>query len=211
MRGWMMRIICLNSGSARYFLMRAVASLVATSMASRSTFIVVWLCAVFDECLAEIFPDFDEVSFRKMYICDSRGDEGVDLLALLEQGGLRSQVAVVQAKTSIAAICRGLVLTEYGKYQMMPNAEKYIQNRRALDLDNPIEGSSWSYMLLSNPPFDFNARKVSCCLGILLRFIHQITVFLAKKHTKDQIEGEVDRLSPPRADLSSNFFTKLSI
>ena len=40
------------------------------------------------------------LGFRKIYICDSRGDEGVDVLGLLEDGGLRSLVAVVQAKTS---------------------------------------------------------------------------------------------------------------
>ena len=63
------------------------------------------------------------LGFRKIFICDSRGDEGVDLLGLLQDGGLRSLIAVVQAKTSSEPIGRGLVLSEYGKYMMLPHTE----------------------------------------------------------------------------------------
>lgn len=159
------------------------------------------ICALWLKC----------IGFNKVFVCDGRGDEGVDMLGLLEQGGLRSLVAVVQAKTSNSPIGRGLLLSEYGKYQMLSHTTKYIEYRRALDLDNRIEGVSWSYMLLSNQTFDFSARRDSSRLGILLRSIHQLTYFLAQDYTKEQIKAEVDRLSPPRADLTANFCSKLSI
>lgn len=162
-----------------------------------SQFVVI--CAIWLKC----------VGFRKILVCDARGDEGVDLLGLLEHGGLRSLVVVVQAKTSKSLVGRGLVLAEYGKYLMLPHTEKYIEYRRALDLDRRIEGNSWVYMLLSNQPFDAGARRVSSRLGILLRSIHQIAFFLAKKYTKKQVVDEVERLSPPRADPNYNFYNKL--
>ena len=152
------------------------------------------------------------LGFRKIFICDSRGDEGVDVLGILEAGGLSSLVAVVQAKTSNQLIGRGLVLSEYGKYMMLPHTEKYIQYRRALDIDARIEGATWSYMILANHSFNWGARRVASKLGILLRSVHQITFSLANRYSKEQIEREVTRLARSiRADLSLNFFGNLRI
>ena len=152
------------------------------------------------------------LGFRKIFICDSRGDEGVDVLGILESGGLSSLVAVVQAKTSNQPIGRGLVLSEYGKYMMLPHTEKYIQYRRALDIDARIEGATWSYMILANHSFNWGARKVASKLGILLRSVHQITFSLASRYSKEQIEKEVARLTKLiRADLSTNFYGSLRI
>ena len=152
------------------------------------------------------------LGFRKIYICDSRGDEGVDVLGLLEDGGLRSLVAVVQAKTSNDAIGRGLVLGEYGKYMMLPHTEKYIQYRRTLEIDSRIEGVAWNYMIVANQTFNWAARQVAAKLGILLRSIHQVTYILAKQYLKVQIEEEIERLeSSLRADLTTNFFSHLRI
>ena len=149
---------------------------------------------------------------RRIFICDSRGDEGVDVLGLLEEGALRSLVAVVQAKTASQPIGRGLVLAEYGKYKMLPHTEKYVQYRRALEVDSRIEGATWSYMILANQTFNWSARKVAARLGILLRSVHQITFLLAKRYAKLRIENEVDRLTPTvRADLAMNVFQQLRI
>ena len=152
------------------------------------------------------------LGFRKIYICDARGDEGVDVLGLLESGGLRSLVAVVQAKTSNEPIGRGMVLAEYGKYMMLPHTEKYIQYRRALDIDSRIEGAAWNYMILSNQTFNWAARKVAAKLGILLRSIHQLTYVLTRQYSKTQIQREIERLEKSlRSDLTSNFFAHLRI
>ena len=56
------------------------------------------ICALWLKC----------IGFRRILICDSGGDEGVDVLAVLEQGGLRSLIAVIQAKTAQKATCLSL-------------------------------------------------------------------------------------------------------
>ena len=154
--------------------------------------------------------------FNSIFICDSVGDEGVDVLGLLDGGELRSLVASVQAKTSSDPIGRGLVLAEYGKYMMLPHTEKYVEYRRALGVDSRVEGVSWSFMVLGNNSFNSGARRVSNRLGILLRSIHQISYSLANNYTKADIKGEVDRLCGPRGDelkpdLTTNFLSKLQI
>lgn len=151
------------------------------------------------------------IGIREMYICDSKGDKGVDILGIFEEGGLRSLAIVIQAKTSKAPIGHGIVLGEYGKYLMLPHTEKYIQYRKTLKIDDRVEGSSWVYMFLANQSFEPHARRISSKLGILLRSIHQLTFLLAKNYKKDQIDSEVRRLSPVKADLESNFYSKLSI
>lgn len=152
------------------------------------------------------------VGFKKIFICDARGDEGVDVLGLLEEGGLRSLVAVVQAKTSKEPIGRGLVLTEYGKYQMLPHTERYIQYRRALELDSRVEGVSWSYMILANQSFNWGARTVASKLGILLRSVHQLSFLLAQRYSRAEVENAVNRLSSSiRVDLEANFFDRLGV
>lgn len=165
-----------------------------------SQFLVV--CALWLKC----------AGFHKIYICDARGDKGVDILGLLEEGALRSLVMVIQAKTSKEPITQGQVFNEYRKYLMLPDTSKYIQYRRALEMDTRVDGSSWTYTILANNSFNYHAQKTSRECGILLRSIHQITFLLTGKYTKNQIEKEVMHLSPSvRADLESNFYSKLSI
>ncbi|MDE0682037.1 MAG: restriction endonuclease, partial [Candidatus Poribacteria bacterium] len=65
--------------------------------------------------------------FDEIYICDSRGDSGVDLLGAIENGGLRSLVAAVQAKTSSSPIGEGVVVTECNKYKLLSKSARYSE------------------------------------------------------------------------------------
>ena len=152
------------------------------------------------------------VGFNRILICDERGDGGVDLLGLFEEGGLRSLVAVIQAKTSSKPISRGAVASEYDKYQQLRGRARYLSYCRALDVNGRADGASWSYMVFTNHAFEIEARNVSRDLGILLRSVYQTSFILAEKYSKSVVEQEVDRLvhlADP--DLSSNFCVQISI
>ncbi len=164
------------------------------------------ICALWLKCM----------NFRTIYISDSRGDQGVDLLGLLEQGGLRSLIAVVQAKTSNDAITGGIVIREYGKYKSLIHTPKYMEYRRALHVDGSIQGGTWAYLIMANREFNGAARVVARQLGILLRSVHQISFDIAKKYTRGQIAAEVERIvneeeGAPKANLTRNFFSQLRI
>ena len=164
------------------------------------------ICALWLKCM----------EFREIYVCDGRGDEGVDLLGMLNQGGLRSLIAVVQAKTSNNTVNRGTVLSEYGKYKSLFHTPKYLEYRRALGIDGSIQGGTWMYVIMANHSFSGSARIAARTLGVLLRSVHQISFEIAKKYTKAQIAVEVDRIvnaeeGAPRADLTVNFYRQLEI
>ena len=156
------------------------------------------------------------MDFREIYICDGRGDEGVDLLGMLNQGGLRSLIAVIQAKTSNRTVTRGTVVSEYGKYKSLIHTPKYMEYRRALGIDGSIQGGTWAYVIMANQSFNETARVAARNLGVLLRSVHQISFDISKKYTKSQIAAEVDRIvnleeGAPKADLTVNFCRQLKI
>ena len=132
--------------------------------------------------------------FKRILICDGKGDEGVDLLGVMGEGGLRSLVTVVQAKTSREPITRGVVLAEFGKYRMLPHTDKFLQYRRALGVDGHEDGVSWTFVIVANQPFKWSAKEASSRLGVLLRSIHQIVFAIGKHYEKTWVEKEVRRL-----------------
>ena len=164
------------------------------------------ICALWLKCM----------KFRTIYISDARGDEGVDLLGILDQGGLRALIAVVQAKTSNKAVTKGTVIAEYGKYKSLIHTKKYMEYRHALGIDSSIQGGTWTYIIMANQAFEGRARIAARQLGILLRSLHQISFDIAKNYTKCQIVSEVNRIvssekGAPKADLTTNFHNQLKI
>jgi len=160
------------------------------------------ICALWLKC----------VGFRTVFLCDGRGDEGVDLLASFDEGGLRSIVGVVQAKTSAVPIGRGTVYEEYGKYQMLPHTERFIEYRRALAADRRIEGLSWNYFLVANHSFNYKARLAASRLGILLRSVHQIAYVLSRTYIASDIVSLAKSLGGSlKSDLALNILDKMEI
>ena len=150
--------------------------------------------------------------FDEIYICDSRGDSGVDLLGVIEDGGLRSLVMAVQAKTSSSPVGENVVLTERRKYKRLPKSARYSEYCRSLRIAARTDGNSWNYAFLTNHTFNWSAREVSRELGVLLRSVHQIAFLLSRHYSKSQIALEVRRLSPSiSADLSLNYRDRLAI
>ena len=150
--------------------------------------------------------------FQKIRICDSKGDEGVDLLGVQKDAGLRSIAFVVQAKTSTKTITRGTVLGEFGKYQMLPHTEKFLAYRRALDIDRHQDGVGWIYTIMANHTFNWNAKQVAAKLGVLLRSIHQIVFLLARSFDATHIADEVNRLEKGlKSDLELDYSTLFEI
>ena len=151
--------------------------------------------------------------FQRIYICDSRGDEGADLLGIIEGGPLRSVAVVVQAKTSNRPISRGDVLREFGKYRLLPHTNRFAEYRDALDLRERRDGLSWVYIIIANTNFDWRATHDSSMLGVLLRSIPQVAYHLASHCSRRELVDEIERLFPSlkRPNLSLDYSKALSI
>ena len=145
---------------------------------------------------------------NRIYVTDSTGDEGIDLIGTIEEGPLRSTGLFVQAKTTSnrSPITRDAVLLEYAKYVSLPHTEKYREYMRALDIDSTIDGSALIYVITANTRFNNPAREVAARLGILLRSHIQLARYVQLRYTTmEDVRRMHSRLaSHLKADLVTN-------
>ena len=154
------------------------------------------VCALWLKCLG----------FGTTFICDGRQDEGVDLLARLEKGGLRALSVVVQSKTSKGRLGRGTVVSEYCKFLALPNSGKNRTYRELLRVESSRDGAALVYLLLTNSEFDAAAQDAARKLGFLVRSNAQLSFVIGKRCSKEQVEQEVNRLQGRiGVDLGTNF------
>ena len=156
------------------------------------------------------------VGSASIFVCDSKGDQGIDLLGILGNSSLRSLILAVQSKTSNHPITVGTILTEFGKFRGLTSTQRYQEYRRALKLENSIVGNSWNYLIVANQVFDNRARIVATKLGILLKSIHQIAFDLSSCYSQVEVGNEVDRIASvyagrSMADLSVDFAKCINI
>ena len=154
------------------------------------------VCALWLKCLG----------VREIRVVDAKGDGGVDLLAVVADGPLRSLIVAVQAKTSTGTLDRSMVFEEFGKFSMLPQTKMYSVYRSVLSLDEAQDGAPWCYGIFTNSGFDSGARAAAGSLGIMLRSGRQIAYNLRKCHSAASVVAEVERLTPhlrgnPRVDL----------
>ena len=145
---------------------------------------------------------------NRVYITDSSGDEGIDLIGAIEDGPLKSTGLFVQAKTTSnpAGVSRDAVLLEYAKYMSLPQTEKYREYIRALGIDSTIDGSTLIYVITANTRFNNPAREVAGRLGILLRSHIQLARFVQLRYeTIENVRQMHTRLaSRLKTDLVTN-------
>ena len=154
------------------------------------------------------------VGCRTILVCDGPNDGGVDLLGVIPDGGLRSIVLVIQAKTSRHNIDAKTVLSDFNKYEWhrTQNTATFSRYRNALRVDDRIDGTAWVYLVLSNSAFGRGAQKIARSTGFLLRSARQMALVLRQQYTRETAEGVVDKLSQDvRADLSRNMWGGLAV
>ena len=121
----------------------------------------------------------------RIFITDSKGDEGVDLIGTIRRGPLSSTGVFVQAKSKREgenAVSRDAVLLEYAKFVSLPHTEMFRQYSRALGIDTSIDGSTLIYAITANTRFNASARSVAARLGILLRSDVQLALYVHDRY-----------------------------
>jgi len=127
----------------------------------------------------------------KIFVTDEPGDQGVDIIARLGTGPLRSAALFVQVKTHSSPnshIGRDGLLLEYGKFLAMPHTSKYQHYREALELDRSVDGTCYCYMFMTNQGFAIPTRQIAANLGILLRSRIQIAHWLVETTTIESLK-----------------------
>ena len=141
----------------------------------------------------------------RIFVTDGPNDEGVDIIARIGQGGLKSTALFCQVKTHGKHIGKDHLLLEYGKYLALPHTEKYQRYREALEVDRSVDGSSYIYVFMTNQGFAIPARQIARSLGILIRSRIQIAHSLIQYTTVDGLREVSEAIGrEPPADISKN-------
>lgn len=139
-----------------------------------------------------------------IYITDGPGDEGIDLIGMVNGGALHSTTVFVQAKSGGGPMSRDAMLLEYGKYKHLFRTTKYNEYRRALP-ENP-SGRSFVYAIAARAGFLHAAQEIGARLGILLRSDIQLAQYVEDRYqTISTVHDMAERMSRHlQADLTHN-------
>ena len=128
------------------------------------------------------------IGAEHIYITEGTGDGGIDCIGKIENGPLRSLCLFVQAKTSNSGVKREILLTEYGKFKMLPFLRPYQQYLEKLQVENSFDGMGISFLIVSNNEFLPGARSAASTLGIILRSRKQLAYWLSTKASLAELE-----------------------
>lgn len=144
------------------------------------------------------------IGANPIYITDGPGDEGIDLIGMVEKGALHSTTIFVQAKSGGGPMSRDAMLLEYAKYKHLFRTSKYGQYRRALP--KSPSGSSFVYAVAARAGFAPAAQEAAARLGILLRSDIQLAQYIEDRYqTISSVRDMEERMSAHlRADLTHN-------
>jgi len=161
-----------------------------------------FICAVFLKTI-----DSDPI-----YITDASGDGGIDLIGKSSSGPLRSQLFYIQSKTSQKRISRDALLLEYGKYSSTQNTLLFDEYEEALGIQNSLDGSTSTYLFISNNEFAHSAKEHASNLKILLRSGTQIAYWLSMQTNLSNLKGLLSVLTPSlKRDLKFNISPNLTL
>ena len=134
------------------------------------------------------------IGAEHIYITEGKGDGGIDCIGKIENGPLRSLCLFVQAKTSNSSIKREILLTEYGKFKMLPFLDQYQQYLEKLEVKNAFDGMGIAFLVVSNNEFLPPARSAASTLGIILRSRKQLAYWLSTKASLSELEKLLQEL-----------------
>lgn len=139
-----------------------------------------------------------------IYITDGTGDEGIDLIGMVNGGALHSTTVFVQAKSGGGQMSRDAMLLEYAKYKHLFRTNKYGEYLSALP--KSPSGSSFVYAVAARAGFAPAAQDAAARLGILLRSDIQLAQYIEERYqTISSVRDMEGRMSTHlQADLTYN-------
>ena len=84
---------------------------------------------------------------RKIFVTDTSGDCGIDVIGSSESGALRGLVLLIQAKTSQNNLSKDALFKDYTKYLLLRHEDRWNSYLDALELAQSKDGIGVVYML----------------------------------------------------------------
>ena len=151
-------------------------------------------------CAAYLF----ELGCSRIFVTDTRGDGGLDLIGIHEQPPLRGVCFLMQAKTAAGKIAKESLFGEYTKFLLLRHHKKWDEYQKALGIDKAADGVGLVYIFTSNQEFDPAVIQAARDLPIMLRSGKQIAHCLSKRADLKRWIAVRDLVGETQASLTRN-------
>lgn len=145
----------------------------------------------------------------RIFVTDTSGDGGIDLIGVQETDPFRGMCFLIQAKTALSEVGREALFSDYTKYILLRHTAKWDEYRRALGVDKTSDGVGIIYIFASNQEFNPAIVQAARDLPIMLRSGRQIAHSLSKRANLQRWMAARDRVGVTDASLSKNLFSSM--
>jgi hypothetical protein len=129
-----------------------------------------------------------ELGSTEIYITDSPGDGGIDLIGFCKEGPLSAFFFLVQAKTGGGkGLSRDTVLQEYGKFKATMRSNESSQYNELFYRTAKVEGRALIYLFCTNMNATQASAQAARDLGIPVRPFRSLALSLCKFGTKSEL------------------------
>lgn len=148
------------------------------------------------------------LGFTKIFITDTSGDGGIDLVGSCADSRLLNLCFFIQCKTTNdnKQLDKGILLSDYSKYLLLRKISKWNQYLKSLGVEHSISGMSSVFCFVSNSEFKPGFREAAVHLEVLIRSSRQIAASISKLGDIQQIEKALISMSPFDASTSNNLY-----
>ena len=140
----------------------------------------------------------------RIYITDTSGDGGIDLIGIYEIEPLRGVCFLVQAKTALNEVAKESLFSDYTKYLLLRRNVKWNEYEKALGIDRTADGVGIVYMFASNLEFNPPIVQAARDLPIMLRSGRQIAYALSTRAPLSRWMRVREHVGETSASLSRN-------
>lgn len=117
----------------------------------------------------------------RIFVTDTTGDGGVDLIGIHEADPFRGMCFLVQAKSALSQVGKESLFSDYTKYLLLRHAARWEEYRKVLGVDKSSDGIGIIYIFASNQEFCPAIIQAARDLPIMLRSGRQLAHGLAKR------------------------------
>jgi Restriction endonuclease len=145
----------------------------------------------------------------RIYITDTSGDGGIDLIGIYEHEPFRGICFLVQAKTALSEVGKESLFSDYTKFLLLRRNAKWNEYEKALGIDKTSDGVGIVYIFASNREFNPAIVQAARDLPIMLRSGRQIAHALSKRADLNRWMFVRDHVGATGASLSRNLVVPL--
>lgn len=145
------------------------------------------------------------IGCEKIFITDSPGDCGVDILGCINKGPFKGVTFLVQAKSAQSKVNKESLFSDYTKYLLLQRQGQWEKYLNAIDGEHSHDGIGIIFVFTSNLEFTENIKKAAMDLPIMLRSGKQLAYALAP-YGLSNLQSAYSRISPVKPSLTDNLF-----